>query len=202
MASSPGKRSPRKTGVKTAPKADSRSSAGNTRHPPLADQRQPPLVDPQTVAAVRHATAKAVHVAVSTTRTIWNGAAGGAVFSAQWLWPRLSKLAVGVAGASWRGLGRSLGWMWTQRSGLMRVGHRGLWWGALAILVLVGRALLSADGDPELVEVATLWLSAGLSMSVLVLVGAPEPRMRVAAFALASGHGSLALLAWIAVAGA
>jgi hypothetical protein len=84
----------------------------------------------------------------------------------------------------------------------MRIGHRGLWWGALAILVLVGRALLSADGDPELVEVATLWLGAGLSMSVLVLLGAPEKRMRVAAFALAGGHGSLGLLAWIAAAAA
>jgi hypothetical protein len=117
------------------------------------------------------------------------------------LWPRASKLAVWLAKTSWRGLSRSLRWLWTQRSGLTRIGHRGLWWGALAILLLVGRALLSADGDPELVEVATLWLGAGLSMSVLVLLGAPEPRMRVAAFALASGHGSLGVLAWVAAAG-
>lgn len=134
---------------------------------------------------------------VTTARAVWHGIAGGTALSAKWLWPRMSKLAVTVAGASWRALGSSLRWLWTQRNALTRIGHRGLWWGALAILVLVGRALLSADGDPELVEVATLWLGAGLSMSVLVLLGAPEKRMRVAAFALASGHGSLGLLAWI-----
>jgi hypothetical protein len=188
MGSSPGKRSPRKTGVTT--------TVGAT------GPQQPPLVDPETVAKVRYATARSMHVVVSTARTTWHAIATATVFSATWLWPRVSKLAVWSAGASWRGLGIAARWLWSQRKGLMRLGHRGLWWGALAILLLVGRALLSADGDPELVEVATLWLGAGLSMSVLVLLGAPEPRMRVAAFALAGGHGSLALLAWIAVAGA
>ena len=90
-------------------------------------------------------------------------------------------------------------WLWAQRSGVRRLMHRGLWWGALAILVLVGRALLSPDGDPELIEAAMLWFGAGLSMSVLVLLGAPETRMRVAAFALAGGHGSFAALAWIVI---
>ncbi|KIG17231.1 hypothetical protein DB30_03544 [Enhygromyxa salina] len=158
------------------------------------------MVDPETVAAVRQATAHGAHVVVTAVTTAWRGVAWGATVSAKWLWPRLSALTLLVAGASWRGLGTATRWLWTQRSGVARVGHRGLWWGALAILVLVGRALLSADGDPELIEVATLWLGAGLAMSVLVLLGAPEKRMRVAAFALASGHGSLGLLAWIAAA--
>jgi hypothetical protein len=35
-------------------------------------------------------------------------------------------------------------------------------------------------------------------MSVLVLLGAPETRMRVAALALAGGHGSLAALVIVA----
>jgi hypothetical protein len=90
------------------------------------------------------------------------------------------------------------GWLWTRKRGVAGLGHRLLWWAALAILVLVGQALLTADGDPELVGAALMWFAAGLSMSVLVLLGAPEKRMRLAAFALASGHGSLAALAWVA----
>jgi hypothetical protein len=65
-------------------------------------------------------------------------------------------------------------------------------------LVIVGRALLSAEGDPELVGAALLWFALGLSMSVLVLLSAVEPRLRLAAVALAGGHGSLAALAWVA----
>jgi hypothetical protein len=92
-------------------------------------------------------------------------------------------------------------WTWSRKRPLTQIGHRLLWWAALAILVLVGQALLSADGDPELVGAALIWFAAGCSMSVLVLLGAVEKRMRVAALALASGHGSLAALAWIACVG-
>ncbi|HLT35182.1 MAG TPA: hypothetical protein VK034_02830, partial [Enhygromyxa sp.] len=117
--------------------------------------------------------------------------------TARWAGPRLRSIAT----ASGRGLGRALAWTgrwtWAHKRGVAGLGHRMLWWGALAILVLVGRALLSADGDPELVGAALLWFVAGLSMSTLVLIGAPEKRMRLAAFALASGHGSLAALAWV-----
>gem|GEM_PF-7117745 len=63
--------------------------------------------------------------------------------------------------------------------------------------MLVGRALLGSAGDPEILASATLWFASGLAMSVLVLVGAPETRMRVSAFALASGHGGFCLLAWL-----
>jgi len=155
------------------------------------------LVDPEAVVAVRRATARTVHALVTAARSGAQLASRGSVVSARWLWPRLSKAAATLVSGSWRALSSTLRWLWARRGGLARIGHRGLWWGALAILVFVGRALLSTDGDPELIEVAMLWFGAGLSMSVLVLVGAPETRMRVAAFALASGHGSLAALAWV-----
>lgn len=158
-----------------------------------AGEQHAPLVDPDTVVAVRRATLAAVHVIATGFRNL----ARGTVSAGRWLGPRLAKAGVAVAGGTWWALSGAVTWLWGHRSAAVRVAHRGLWWGALAILVLVGRALLSADGDPELIEAALLWFGAGLSMSVLVLLGAPEPRMRVAAFALAGGHGSLAALAWI-----
>jgi hypothetical protein len=156
-----------------------------------------PLADPETVVAVSRATAKAVHAVVTTSVAVARAATRSSIAVARWTAPRLHALA--------RHLGRALAWlgraMWGRRKGLTRIGHRLLWWGALAILVLVGRELLSADGDPELISAALIWFSAGLSMSVLVLVGAPETRMRLAAFALAGGHGSLAALAWVTCVG-
>jgi hypothetical protein len=190
MASKPGKRSPRKSTASAA--RAGKSGAASSGAP-----RQPPLVDPEAVAAVRRTTAKTVRALVTATRRGSRALGRATIISANWLWPRLSRLAATVGRGVWRGLSAASRWAWIQRKALTRVAHRGLWWGALAILVLVGRALLAADGDPELVEVAVLWFVAGLSMSVLVLLGAPEKRMRVAAFALASGHGSLAALAWV-----
>ena len=181
MANPPGKRSPHKHGAST----DAKRSGDPG-----------PLVDPEAVAAVRRATARAVRVVHVGARSLGQAV----VRAARWLGPRLVRLGAALArglGAAVAALARGL---WDRRGGLARIGHRGLWWGALAILVLVGRALLSADGDPELVEAAVLWFGAGLSMSVLVLLGAPEKRMRLAAFALAGGHGSLAALAWVALA--
>lgn len=160
-----------------------------------------PLVDPETVAAVRQATLAFVGAVATGGSTASRSVARASVVAGKWLGPRLVELGVAIAKGLWWAASGSASWLWTQRGGVVRLMHRGLWWGALAILLLVGRALLSTDGNPELVEAALLWFCAGLSMSVLVLVGAPETRMRVAAFALAGGHGSLAALAWL-VAGA
>lgn len=172
MAAEPGERSPRK------------SDSG--------------MVDPETVAKVSRATAKTVHTIVTTSGAVARFTARTSVAAAKWTAPRLRRVVVASARGSWRALSAIARWTWTRKRGVAGVGHRLLWWGALAILVLVGRALLSADGDPELVGAALIWFAAGLSMSMLVLIGAPEQRMRLAAFALASGHGSLAALAWIA----
>lgn len=174
MAVPPGKRSPRKP--------------------------SPTLADPETVAKVSRATAKGVHALVTAIGSSWRFVARNGEALAKWAWPRLRRVAIACGRGSWRAVSAGGRFTWTHKRSLSQIGQRLLWWGALAILVLVGRALLSADGDPELVGAALLWFAAGLSMSVLVLLGASEKRMRVAALALASGHGSLAALAWIATA--
>ena len=158
------------------------------------------FADPQTVEAVRRATVALITGLQQGRGVARELALRGAGFTAREIWPRLRDGSVFLATGFVRVLGFVVGGLWTQRRVLARIGHRGLWWGALAILVIVGRALLSAEGDPELVGLALTYLAAGLSMSVLVLLSAPETRMRVAAFALASGHGSLAALAWVAIA--
>lgn len=177
MAAAPDKRSPRK--------AVDRAS-------------KPVLADPETVAKVSRATAKSVHAVVTASVAATRFVARNSVLAARWTWPRLRRLALACARGSWRASSALGRWTWSSKRSLAQVGQRLLWWGALAILVLVGRALLSADGDPELVGAALIWFAIGCSMSVLVLLGAADKRMRVAALALASGHGSLAALAWIA----
>jgi hypothetical protein len=181
MASSPEQRSSRKTA----------SEPGET---PVA---APSLLDPEAAAAVRRATLATVRTLVAGASTTSRVVARATVVTCKWLWPRTRKLSVVIGRGLWRATSATASWLWTRRRGVAGLTHRGLWWTALAILIWVGQALLSADGDPELVEVALLWFVAGLTMSVMVLVGAPETRMRVAAFALASGHGSLAALAWV-----
>ena len=156
------------------------------------------MVDPDTVAKVSRATAKSAHTVITGIGAAARFVAKHSRVAATWATPRLTALAVAVGRGLWRAITATWRWTWSHKRGVAGVGHRLLWWGALVILVWVGRALLSADGDPELVGAALIWFALGLSMSVLVLLGAPEKRMRVAAVALASGHGSLAALAWVA----
>lgn len=161
----------------------------------------PPLVDPEVVAKVRRGTARAGRVVAEVSArvggTAWSVGSRGAVRAASWLWPRLKRGAVAAARALARALAWSAKWCWGERKGIARASHRVLWWGALAILVLVGRALLSSHDDPELLASATFWFASGLAMSVLVLLGAPETRMRIGAVALAGGHGAACVLAWL-----
>lgn len=146
---------------------------------------------------MRRATLATVRTLVAGVSTTSRVVARATVVTCKWLWPRMRKLGAALGRGTWRATSATAAWFWSHRGVVARLGHRGLWWAALAILIWVGRALLSADGNPELVEVALSWFAAGLMMSVVVLLGAPEKRMRVAAFALASGHGSLAALAWV-----
>lgn len=176
-------------------------AAGPSKRSPRKKARESVLTDPETVAKVSRATAKGVHAAVTASGAVAGFVAHNSVAAAEWAWPRLRRMAI----AGYRGAGRAMvasgRWAWRRKRPLAQVGQRLLWWGALAILVQVGRALLSADGDPELVGAALLWFAVGLAMAVLVLLSAADKRMRVAALALASGHGSLAALAWITTVG-
>ncbi|MCA9697015.1 MAG: hypothetical protein KC431_05795 [Myxococcales bacterium] len=191
MAERSPKRPPRKTAVD-----DDREAVG------AASAR---LADPETVVAVREATARTVHRFVR----IGGRVAEQSAIAARWTWPRLSRLAQASGrGLAWigrqtaKGAAALAGWGWRWRQAIARVGHRLLWWGALVILLLVGRALLGSGGDPEILASATIWFATGLSMSVLVMLGAPETRMRLGAFALAGGHGALGLLAHLVGGGA
>lgn len=178
--------------------ADSRPESTSER--PSREARSGALgADPETVAAARDATVKAVvalgHAGAGLTRSLARALAVGG----RWAWPRLRRISITTTRATARASVRATRWCWTQRVTLVRVGHRLLWWTALALLMLVGLALLGEGGSPgaELVQDSMLsWFVLGLAMAGVVLLTAPETRMRRAAFALAGSHGTLALLVW------
>ena len=97
--------------------------------------------------------------------------------------------------------GRALGYLATlalrHRVPIFRLSHRVMWWGALALMLVAGRALLGGLGDGVPMDSTHLYFGAGLALCCVVLVFAAERRMRVAAFLLGSGHGAIALLAWL-----
>lgn len=178
-----------------APAAKRPSRKGPAKRKKTAE---PSMVDPETVERVRRMTAACMRTLEAVASTSGRACLDAIVAAAVWLGPRLRDGSLAILRALGRGIATVARWSWDRRGGLARIGQRGLWWVALGILVVVGQALLSADGDPELVELAVVYLSAGLSMSLLVMLSAPEARMRIAALALAGGHGSLAALALVA----
>lgn len=157
--------------------------------------------DPETVAAARDATVKAVVALGQAGARLTRSLARALAFGGRWAWPHLRRAVLATTRATARASARAARWCWTQRVTLVRVGHRLLWWTALALLVLVGRALLGDGASPgaELWLDSTLaWFVLGLALACVVLITAPETRMRRAAFALAGSHGALALLVWFA----
>jgi hypothetical protein len=157
--------------------------------------------DPEAVAAARDATVKVVVTLGNSGARLTRSVGRGLARAARWAWPRLRGAAIATARATWRASSRAARWCWAQRVTLVRVGHRLLWWGALALLVLVGRALLGDGGssiDDLWLDSSFAWFVVGLAMASVVLLTAPETRMRRAAFALAGSHGAMALLVWFA----
>lgn len=166
---------------------------------PEPKPERPTLADPQAVAAVREATSKTIRALRRSSTRAGRASARALRVAAAWAWPRLVRLALVCARGLARGLAASARWCWAQRRPLARVGHRALWWVGLALLVLAGRALLGeGEGSFEALVLDSLliWFALGLGMAIVVLLSAPERRMRLAALALASGHGVLGLLAW------
>lgn len=150
--------------------------------------------------ALARATADAIVAFVRGSRRAAGWSFGKLEGAARWAWPRSRKLGLALARASGRAIAGVGRWTWTHRIGLARAGQRLLWWTALAMLVVVGRALVGIDSGVELEWFADAlpWLIAGLAMAAFVLVAARETRLRRAAFVLAGAHGSLALLVWLA----
>jgi hypothetical protein len=96
---------------------------------------------------------------------------------------------------------RALAWMVRllirHRLTLFRMSHRVLWWAALAVMLVAGRALLSGTEVGPLVDDAHLYFAGGLALCLIVLVFAAERRMRMAAFMLGAGHGAFGLVTWL-----
>lgn len=186
MVAPTGKPSPRPSAS-----ARSRTGAGPRRAPGRPSPG--PLLDPEAVIAVRDATTRFVRGLSRTSKAAIRALAA----AARWLAPRLRAAVLASLRATGHGLARGSRWLWRHRESLARVTHRLLWWGALALLVAAGHGLLASEGPPTFVERAPLVFAIGLAMSVLVVLRAPEPRMRAAALALAGGHGALGLLAYL-----
>lgn len=113
-----------------------------------------------------------------------------------WLLPLLGH-ALLVAGTA---TGRAARWcgqgLWNRRLGLFRASHRLMWWSALALMAITGRALLSGHEVGPVVDQAYLLFAAGLGLCLFVLAFAAEQRLRIAALVLGGGHGAMAVLAW------
>jgi hypothetical protein len=74
---------------------------------------------------------------------------------------------------------------------------RALWWGALALLLLGGRALVEIHDRAPFVQEALPAFLSGLAVCAFLLVIASPARLRWAAFALGLGHGGLLALVWV-----
>lgn len=85
---------------------------------------------------------------------------------------------------------------WHHRGIALLAGQRLLWWGALALLVLGGRAVLGLDPLPSRWMVLAPFV-AGLAVCAMLRL-ASHRRLRVAALALGSLHGAAAVLVWTA----
>ena len=72
-----------------------------------------------------------------------------------------------------------------------------LWWGALALLLLGGRALVEIHDHAPFVQEALPVFLSGLAVCAFLLVVASPARLRWAAFALGLGHGGLLALVWV-----
>jgi len=80
---------------------------------------------------------------------------------------------------------------------LLALFTRALWWTALVLLFLGGRALVEIHERSPFLATALPSLLAGLALCAFLLLFASQARMRWAAFALGLGHGGLLALVWV-----
>jgi hypothetical protein len=114
-----------------------------------------------------------------------------------------------AAAARWRPLGRGVArglafaarvvgavgsTAWERRDVLGRVGHRLACGLAFVLLWLAGRAFLGDGADPSLAAWLEPAFITGLTLAALVVLLAPERRLRLAGLALAAAHGTAAVL--------
>jgi len=92
---------------------------------------------------------------------------------------------------------RTAGALQRHRAVLFGLFTRALWWTALVLLLLGGRALIEIHERSPFLEAALPSLVAGLALCAVLLLFASQARMRWAAFALGLGHGGLLALVWV-----
>jgi len=74
---------------------------------------------------------------------------------------------------------------------------RALWWGALALLVLGGQAMIEIHGRAPLDQQALPAFAVGLGVCALLVMIAAQARLRWAALVLGFSHGGLLALVWV-----
>jgi hypothetical protein len=74
---------------------------------------------------------------------------------------------------------------------------RALWWGALALLVLGGQAMVEIHGRAPLDQQALPAFAVGLGVCALLVMIAAQARLRWAALILGFSHGGLLALVWV-----
>lgn len=92
---------------------------------------------------------------------------------------------------------RTAGALQRHQNLLLGLFTRALWWTALVLLFLGGRALVEIHERNPFLEAALPSLLAGLALCAFLLLFASQARMRWAAFALGLGHGGLLALVWV-----
>jgi len=92
---------------------------------------------------------------------------------------------------------RTAGALQRHQAVLLGLFTRALWWTALVLLFLGGRALVEIHERNPFLEAALPSLLAGLALCAVLLLFASQARMRWAAFALGLGHGGLLALVWV-----
>lgn len=92
---------------------------------------------------------------------------------------------------------RTAGALQRHQAVLLGLFTRALWWTALVLLFLGGRALVEIHERNPFLEAALPSLLAGLALCAALLLFASQARMRWAAFALGLGHGGLLALVWV-----
>ncbi len=84
-------------------------------------------------------------------------------------------------------------WLWRHRGGLGALALRLMWWGALALLWLGGRALLAAEAPLMSTVLPLFVIGVGLC---LPLFFARAVQIRWAGLGLGLGHAVLAAFVW------
>lgn len=99
--------------------------------------------------------------------------------------------------ATRRGLGAAVT---RHRAVLFGLFTRAMWWGALALLLLGGQALIEIHGRAPLDQQALPAFAAGLGLCALLVTIAAQARLRWAALVLGFSHGGLLALCWVVAA--